>query len=111
VDKEPLNEKEFSAQGSFGLRIGFGERPALIIIDLAEAFTNQKAMLGANLDKAIVAPKPLRGGAYTQDAKSSPGNISDSKATLTLNETRLPCAGISWHLPHSGATGNGSQVS
>jgi hypothetical protein len=39
MDKEPLNETEF-AQRRFDLRIGFGERPALIIIDLAKAFTD-----------------------------------------------------------------------
>jgi hypothetical protein len=44
----------------------FAERAALIIIDLAKAFTDQKAMLGANLDKAIVATKRLFEAAHTR---------------------------------------------
>jgi len=66
VEQEPLNGTKFFAQRRFGLRIGFGERAALFIIDLAKAFTNQKAMLGANLDKAIVATKRLFEAAHTR---------------------------------------------
>jgi hypothetical protein len=92
VDKEPLNETDFFAQRGFGLRIGSGERPSLVIIDLAEAFTDQKAMLGTNLDKAIVATKHSSRRRIRARCQVIPGNTSDSKATLTL--MRLPSTSV-----------------
>ncbi len=41
------DDAEFFARRGFGQRIGFGERPALIIIDMVKAFTDQAALLGA----------------------------------------------------------------
>jgi len=32
-------DEEFFRQRGFGLRIGFGERPALMVIDMVKAFT------------------------------------------------------------------------
>lgn len=52
-------DKEFFKQRGFGLRIGFGERPALVVIDMLKAFTDPSMMLGANLDAQIEAIKPL----------------------------------------------------
>jgi hypothetical protein len=40
---------EFFAQRSFSRRIGFGERPPLIIIDMVRASTDETAPLGADL--------------------------------------------------------------
>jgi maleamate amidohydrolase len=45
----------FFAQRGFGLRIGFGERPALVVIDFMKAFTDPALPLGANLDREIAA--------------------------------------------------------
>jgi maleamate amidohydrolase len=50
---------EFFAQRGFGLRIGFGERPALVVIDLMRAFTDASMPLGANLDREIEATRTL----------------------------------------------------
>src|SRR5215211_7492883 len=50
---------EFFAQRGFGLRIGFGERPALAVIDLMRAFTDAAMPLGANLDREIEATTTL----------------------------------------------------
>ncbi len=47
------NDEEFFAERGFGLRIGFGEKPAVIVIDVINAFTNPDMMLGANLDNEI----------------------------------------------------------
>ena len=47
------SDAEFFKQRGFGLRIGFGERPALLVIDMLKAFTNPKMMLGANLDNEM----------------------------------------------------------
>jgi maleamate amidohydrolase len=52
-------DEEFFRQRGFGLRIGFGERPALIVIDLIKAFTDAGRMLGANLDSQIEATNSL----------------------------------------------------
>ena len=44
---------ELSARG-FAARVGFGLRPALIVVDMIEAFTDPASPLGSNLD-AVVA--------------------------------------------------------
>jgi maleamate amidohydrolase len=59
VDKKAQTDEEFFRQRGFGLRIGFGERPALIVIDLIKAFTDAGRMLGANLDSQIEATNAL----------------------------------------------------
>ena len=54
-------EKEaafFEARG-FGMKIGFGQRPALLVIDIVKAFTDPARMLGANLDSEIEAINQL----------------------------------------------------
>jgi nicotinamidase-related amidase len=48
-------DREFFAQRGFGQRIGFGRRPALVVIDMVNAFTDPAQMLGANLDAQIEA--------------------------------------------------------
>jgi nicotinamidase-related amidase len=52
------DEEVFRARG-FGIKIGFGERPALIVIDMLKGFTDPSMPLGANLDPQIEAQKPL----------------------------------------------------
>ena len=53
------SEDEFFRQRGFGQKIGFGERPALIVIDMLKAFTDPARMLGADLDAQIEATRPL----------------------------------------------------
>lgn len=48
----------FSARG-FGRRIGFGRRPAILVVDLINAFTRPDWMLGASLDKEIASTQSL----------------------------------------------------
>ena len=36
-------DEEFFRQRGFGIKIGFGERPALVIIDMVKAFTDENA--------------------------------------------------------------------
>lgn len=51
---ETTEEMEsFFRQRGFGRTIGFGERPAVIVIDIIGAFTNPDLPLGANLDQVI----------------------------------------------------------
>ena len=52
------DEKLFQKRG-FHQRIGFGDKPALVIIDMQKGFTNPKATLGSNLDSQIEATIPL----------------------------------------------------
>ena len=51
-------DEEFFRQRGFGIRIGFGERPALIVIDMVKGFTDPAMPLGADLDGQIAAQKP-----------------------------------------------------
>ena len=43
------DESLFDARG-FGQRIGFGDRPALLVIDIIRAFTDPESPLGSDLD-------------------------------------------------------------
>lgn len=52
------DEAFFAARG-FGIKIGFGERPALLVIDMLKGFTDPSMPLGANLDSQIAAQQPL----------------------------------------------------
>src|SRR6266481_5826978 len=44
ADKTAQTDEEFFRQRGFGLRIGFGDRPALLVIDLIKAFTDAGKM-------------------------------------------------------------------
>ena len=58
------SDADFFKQRGFGLKIGFGERPALLVIDMLRAFTNPDMMLGSNLDRQIEAHHPLLKAAH-----------------------------------------------
>ena len=60
------DEKFFRDRG-FGQRIGFGERAALIVIDMIKAFTNPDMPLGANLDREMEAIAKLLDVAHDQN--------------------------------------------
>jgi len=85
----------FAARG-FGQRIGFGERPALVVIDMLKAFTDETAMLGANLDSEIAAIAPLIEAAH---ARAVPVIFS----TVRYDDADLKDAGI-WALKQKGVT-------
>lgn len=46
---------EFYRSRGFGHRIGFGERPAVIVVDLIRGFTDPSMPYGADLDAAVEA--------------------------------------------------------
>jgi nicotinamidase-related amidase len=50
---------EFFASRGFGLRMGFGERPAVAVIDFMNGFTDASMPLGANLDREIEATRQV----------------------------------------------------
>jgi nicotinamidase-related amidase len=52
-DETRQRDQAFFASRGFGQRIGFGERPAVLVIDLARAFADPAIALGASLDDVI----------------------------------------------------------
>src|SRR5262249_41727100 len=88
------SDAEFFKQRGFGLKIGFGERPALLVIDMLRAFTNPQMMLGANLDKEIEAIEPLLALAHERD-------IPVIFSTVIYSDADLKDAGI-WALKQKG---------
>ncbi len=46
---------QFFLERGFGLRMGFGERPALVVVDFVRGFTDPSMPLGAPLDKELEA--------------------------------------------------------
>jgi nicotinamidase-related amidase len=87
-------DEAFFRQRGFGLKIGFGERPALIVIDMINAFTNPDMMLGADLDRQIAATNPLLAAAH---ARGIPVIFS----TVMYDEADVRDAGI-WALKQKG---------
>ncbi|NQV56070.1 MAG: isochorismatase family protein [Rhodospirillales bacterium] len=61
------SDEEFFKERGFGLRIGYGNKPALIIIDIINAFSNPDMPLGAPLDDQIKAIGPLLDTAHERD--------------------------------------------
>jgi nicotinamidase-related amidase len=88
------SDAEFFKQRGFGLTMGFGERPALLVVDLVKAFTDSSRMLGANLDAQIAATQPLLEAAH---ARAIPVIFS----TVRYDEADLRDAGI-WALKQKG---------
>ncbi|MGE0747844.1 MAG: isochorismatase family protein [Rhodospirillales bacterium] len=88
------SDEEFFKERGFGLRIGFGERPALIVIDMVKAFTNPEMMLGANLDSQIAAITPLVDAAHER-------GLPVIYSTVKYDHADLKDAGI-WALKQKG---------
>jgi maleamate amidohydrolase len=88
------SEEEFFKERGFGLKMGFGRRPALIVIDLLKAFTDPKRMLGADLDTQIEATKPLLEIAHAR-------NMPVLFSTVRYDDADLRDAGI-WSLKQKG---------
>ena len=87
-------DRDFFRQRGFGQRIGFGRRPALVVIDMLNAFTDPTQMLGANLDSQIDAIKPLIAAARI-------GNVPIIFSTVIYEDAQFQDAGI-WALKQKG---------
>jgi len=87
------DEEFFKARG-FGIKIGFGERPALIVIDMVKGFTDPAMPLGADLDSQIAAQKPLLEVAHERA-------IPVLFSTVIYEEADIKDAGI-WALKQTG---------
>ena len=90
----PSQEHEFFRQRGFGLRIGFGKRPALLVIDMINAFTDPSMMLGADLDGPIEATRQMLQVAHDND-------VPVIFSTVSYSEPGQKDAGI-WALKQKG---------
>lgn len=91
----PSQEHEFFRQRGFGLRIGFGKRPALLVIDMINAFTDPTMMLGADLDGPIEATRQMLQVAHDN-------GVPVIFSTVSYSEPGQKDAGI-WALKQKGA--------
>ena len=89
------SDAEFFKERGFGLTMGFGERPALLVVDLVKAFADSKRMLGANLDSQVAATRPLLEVAHARE-------IPVIFSTVRYDEADLRDAGI-WVLKQKGS--------
>lgn len=78
----------------FGLRMGFGVRPALLVIDMIKAFTDPDQPLGSNLDAQIDATGSLIEAAHARQ-------LSVIFSTVRYDDAELRDAGI-WRLKQKG---------
>ncbi|OGA32497.1 MAG: carbamoylsarcosine amidase [Betaproteobacteria bacterium RIFCSPLOWO2_12_FULL_62_13b] len=90
-----LSDKELFRQRGFGQRIGFGARPALMVIDMLKAFTDPARLLGADLDSQVGAIRPLLDVAHEHE-------IPVFFSTVRYDEADLRDAGI-WALKQKGS--------
>lgn len=84
----------FFEERGFGLKIGYGERPALIVIDLLQGFTNPEMPLGADLSAQISATCQVLEG-------SRKAGIPVYYTTVSYEERDMRDAGI-WAMKMSG---------
>src|SRR5258708_24789360 len=89
-----LSDEEFFKSRGFGLKMGFGRRPAFLVIDLIKAFTDANRPLGANLDTQIAVTQKLLDVAH----KCS---VPVFFSTLRYDESDLRDAGL-WALKQKG---------
>ncbi|MBP1154944.1 MULTISPECIES: isochorismatase family protein [unclassified Paenibacillus] len=67
--RSKTDEEQFFKEKGFGMNIGFGKRPALVIIDLTPAFTdykNPRMLLASNLESQIAANNRLLEAAHSR---------------------------------------------
>jgi nicotinamidase-related amidase len=89
-----LSDEEFFKSRGFGLRMGFGRRPALLVIDLIKAFTDAERPLGANLDSQIAVTQKLLDVAHEYQ-------VPVFFSTLRYDDSDLRDAGL-WALKQKG---------
>lgn len=88
------SDHDFFRERGFGLKMGFGKHPALIVIDIIKAFTNSRRPLGANLDTQIEAIQKLISASHDHD-------IPVIFSSVRYDEADTRDAGI-WRLKQKG---------
>lgn len=94
LDKPAITDTELFAERGFGLRIGFADCSALVIIDMANTFTDETAMLGSNLDAQIAATIPILEAAHAR-------NVPVFFSTVRYDDRQMRDAG-GWALKQKG---------
>jgi maleamate amidohydrolase len=90
------HDAAFFASRGFGLTMGFGERPALLVVDLLRAFTDPARTLGANLDAEVAATGRLLAAAHER-------GVPVLFSVVRYDEADLADAGI-WTLKQKGSS-------
>lgn len=84
----------FFRQRGFGMRIGFGQAPAVIVIDIVKAFTDPERTLGADLDQEIAAINELLDRAHEH-------HVPVIFSTVAYDDPNLVDSGV-WRLKQKG---------
>ncbi|WAH35646.1 isochorismatase family protein [Alicyclobacillus dauci] len=84
----------FFKERGFGRTIGFGVRPAVLVIDIIGAFTNPDLPLGTNLDEVITQTRSILDVARVAD-------VPIFFSTLSYEEKDIRDAGI-WAIKQAG---------
>jgi maleamate amidohydrolase len=103
----PVSDAEFFRERGFGFPIGFGARPALLVVDLTRGFTDAGRPLGADLTGQIRATNALLELAHQKD-------IPVIFTSVRYDDAQLRDAGV-WALKQKGtaslaAVGDGHEV-
>ena len=101
------SDEQFFRERGFGRRIGFGRRPAVLVVDLTRAFTDAARPLGANLDQQVDATNRILAAARR---KKVPVFFS----SVRYDDPEMRDAGI-WALKQAGtaslvAAGDGPEL-
>jgi maleamate amidohydrolase len=89
------SEAEFFASKGFGQTMGFGDTPAVIVVDFLQAFTDPSQMLGARLDDEIAATNQLLAAAHDR-------RVPVFFSVVSYEDEDLKDAGI-WTLKQKGS--------
>lgn len=88
-------DQDFFHQRGFGVPIGFGKNPVLIVIDLTKAFTNPGSLLGSDLSAQIEASNQLLDSAHAN-------GIPVIHTAVRYDDPQLRDAGI-WAIKQKGS--------
>ncbi len=91
-----VDDEKFFAERGFGLKLGYGERPAVAVVDIIKGFTNPDMPLGSNLDNVVAKTNEIL--VQIQNDESVPAFFF----TVSYDDENLSDAGI-WALKHKGA--------
>jgi maleamate amidohydrolase len=89
-----VTDEQLFRERGFAQRIGFGKRPALMVIDMLNAFTNPRMMLGADLTRQIEAINPILDAAHER-------KVPVIFSTVMYEDPEFKDAGI-WALKQKG---------
>ncbi|RJG02624.1 isochorismatase family protein [Noviherbaspirillum sedimenti] len=91
-----ISDEEFFRQRGFGMPIGFGSKPVIIVVDLAKGFTDPGRPFGSNLDIQVDATNQLLDVAHEK-------HIPVILTAVRYDDDQLRDAGI-WAIKQKGAS-------